>query len=294
MQRVHPADLLTYCYDHKVAHLLWIFIEVFLGRERLGCRKNVCYHCYLSGAFGEVAGNLVQYHFVAVCARVCVCVLRMFSHSYQCVLGCASAPAFYQCNPLSFKDLVKKMPRVWEIKSAEKSKSVGGQWKITLKTNTMVNRQGCGQKAGGLCCLKVDFEWGIGTRYMNRDNIWSITQKESGKKWERDSSSSRTWERLTLKHPSAGQTGSVCNSLSTKTHSVYLGQQEKGPGEEKSKSQHRPSRAPQFCTQLSTVLFLQHFQLSFCKAALNWSLRCPTSRSLQVPPSFYSSHVVLC
>lgn len=93
-----------------------------------------------------------------LCARVCVyvCVLRMFSHSYRCVLGCASAPAFYQCNSLSFKYLVKKMPRVWEIKSEEKSKSVGGQWKITLKTNTMVNRQGCGQKAGGLCCLKVD------------------------------------------------------------------------------------------------------------------------------------------
>lgn len=29
------------------------------------------------------------------CACVCVSVLRMFSHSYQCVLGCASAPAFY-------------------------------------------------------------------------------------------------------------------------------------------------------------------------------------------------------
>lgn len=32
-----------------------------------------------------------------VCVHVCVsvCVLRMFSHSYQRVLGCASALAFY-------------------------------------------------------------------------------------------------------------------------------------------------------------------------------------------------------
>lgn len=97
VQHNHPADLLTYCYVHKVAHLLWIFIEVFLGRKRLGCRRNVCYHCYLSGAFGGV-GNLTQYHFVAVCACVSASVLRMFSHSYRCVLGCASAPSFYQCN----------------------------------------------------------------------------------------------------------------------------------------------------------------------------------------------------
>lgn len=83
---------------------------------------------------------------------------------------------------------------------------------------------------------------------------------------EYDSSSARTWERLTLKHPSAGQTGSVCNSLSTKTHSVYLGQQEEGPREEKSKSQHRPSLAPQFYTNsvqhflcnISSSLFLQN------------------------------------
>lgn len=53
---------------------------------------------------------------------------------------------------------------------------------------------------------------------------------------EDDSSSGRTWVKLTLKHPSAFQTGSVCNRLSTKTHSVYLGQQEGGPREEKSKS----------------------------------------------------------
>lgn len=75
---------------------------------------------------------------------------------------------------------------------------------------------------------------------------------------EKDSSNARTWERLTLKHPSAGQTGSVCNSLSTKTHSVYMGQQEEGPREEKSKSQHRPSLALQLCIplyiQLCTIL----------------------------------------
>ena len=47
----------------------------------------------------------------------------------------------------------------------------------------------------------------------------------------------------------------VCNSLSTKTHSVYLGQQEEGPREEKSKSQHRPSLAPQLYIQLCAVLF---------------------------------------
>lgn len=88
---------------------------------------------------------------------------------------------------------------------------------------------------------------------------------------ERNREKDRTWERLTLKHPSAGQTGSVCNSLSTKTHSVYLGQQEEGPREEKSKSQHRPSLAPQLYIQLCAILSLQHFQLSFCKTALNCS-----------------------
>lgn len=86
---------------------------------------------------------------------------------------------------------------------------------------------------------------------------------------EKDSFSTRTWKRLTLKHPSSGQTGSVCNSLSTKTHSVYLGQQEEGPREEKSKSQYRPSLAPQLYIQLHTILSPQHFQLSFWKAALN-------------------------
>lgn len=83
-----------------------------------------------------------------------------------------------------------------------------------------------------------------------------------GNREKEDTSNARAWERLTLKHPSAGQTGSVCNSLSTKTHSVYLGQQEEGPREEKSKSQHTPS----LIRQLSTVLSLQHLQLSFCKA----------------------------
>lgn len=90
---------------------------------------------------------------------------------------------------------------------------------------------------------------------------------------ENDSSSSRTWERLTLKHPSAGQTGSVCNSLSTKTHSVYLGQQEEGLREEKSKSQHRPSLALQLYTQLCTVLSLQRFQLSVLQGCTK--LLCP-------------------
>lgn len=64
-----------------------------------------------------------------------------------------------------------------------------------------------------------------------------------GDREKEDTSHARAWERLTLKHPSAGQTGSVCNSLSTKTHSVYLGQQEEGPREEKSKSQRLPSLA---------------------------------------------------
>lgn len=70
VHHIHPTDLLTYCYVHKVAHLLWIFIEVFPGRKRFGCVKNVCYHCYLSGAFGGV-GSLAQYHF---CGYMCMCV----------------------------------------------------------------------------------------------------------------------------------------------------------------------------------------------------------------------------
>lgn len=87
-----------------------------------------------------------------------------------------------------------------------------------------------------------------------------------GRNRKKDSSNARTWERLTLKHPFAGQTGSVCNSLSTKTHSVYLGQQEEGLREEKSKSQHRPSLAPQLYIQLCTVLSRQHFQLFFLQS----------------------------
>lgn len=81
VQLSHPADLLTYCYVHKVAHLLWIFIEVFLGRKRLGCRKNVCYHCYLSGAFGGV-GNLARYH----CVCACVCLYACACVSWGCFL----------------------------------------------------------------------------------------------------------------------------------------------------------------------------------------------------------------
>lgn len=103
-------------------------------------------------------------------------------------------------------------------------------------------------------------------------NMKYNTGKERNR--ENDSSSARTWERLTLKHPSARQTGSVCNSLSTKTHSVYLGQQEEGPREEKSKSQHKPSLGPQLYTQLCTVLSLQHFQLSFLQSCtqLLWAM----------------------
>ena len=111
---------------------------MFLGRKRLGCRNNVCYHCYLSGAFGGV-GNLAQYHFVCLCKCVCVSVLRMFSRSYQRVLGGASAPAFYYCNSFSFMCLVKKCKELKEIKSEEKRKT-------TLETNIMLNREGCGQK----------------------------------------------------------------------------------------------------------------------------------------------------
>lgn len=71
----------------------------------------------------------------------------------------------------------------------------------------------------------------------------------------KDSSTAKTWERLTLKHPSVGQTGSVCNSLSTKTHSVYLGQQEEGPREEKA--------CALYCTFAAT------FPAFFCKAGRN-------------------------
>ena len=87
VQHIHPTDLLRYCYVHKVAHLYRIFIEVFLRRKRLGCRKNVCYHCYLSGAFGGV-GNLAQYHFVGVFACGCVCVEDVFSLLSMCPWLC--------------------------------------------------------------------------------------------------------------------------------------------------------------------------------------------------------------
>ena len=103
----------------------------------------------------------------------------------------------------------------------------------------MLNREECGQKAGG--------------QQIKRNMKYNTGRQENG---EKDSSSARTWERLTLKHPSAGQTGSVCNSLSTKTHSVYLGQQEEGLRAEKSKSQHRPSLAPQLYIQLCAILSL--------------------------------------
>lgn len=85
-----------------------------------------------------------------------------------------------------------------------------------------------------------------------------LEEAETESNREKDPSSSNTFEKLTLKHPCAGQTGSVCNSLSTKTHSVYLGQQEEGPREEK--SQHRPSFASQHYTPLCTVLSVHHFQ----------------------------------
>lgn len=135
-----------YCYVCKVAHLLWIFIEVFLQRARLGCRKNVCYHCYLSGAFGGV-GNLAQYHFVNVCActLVCVCVLRMFSHSYQCVLGCASASAFCECK-LTVLCMLKGNAKSLGGRN-EKSASRRGHYKIIHKIskNIILKKKGGGQ-----------------------------------------------------------------------------------------------------------------------------------------------------
>lgn len=115
-------------------------------------------------------------------------------------------------------------------------------------------------------------------------------EKGRGKKREKDSSISRTWERLTLKHPSAGQTGSVCNSRSTKTHSVYLGQQEEGTGEERSKSQHWPSSTVQLCTELYCTLLL--LQLSLCKISL-FSYP-PSSSKIPLLFSFQASLTKLC
>lgn len=58
---------------------------------------------------------------VRVCACVCMCVrvCRMFSHSYQHVLGHACAAASYQCNSPSFMCLVKKCKEFLEIKVKE-------------------------------------------------------------------------------------------------------------------------------------------------------------------------------
>lgn len=54
----------------------------------------------------ELATLLSITLWICVHVYVCVCGLRMFSHSYRSVLGCASAPTFYQCKSPSFMCLV--------------------------------------------------------------------------------------------------------------------------------------------------------------------------------------------
>lgn len=89
----HPTDCLTYCYVHNVAHLLRIFIEVFLLRKKTWLQKT-CLSLLSLWCFWRSW----QLYSVSLCVCMCVCVcesaLRMFSHSYRHVLGCASAPAF--------------------------------------------------------------------------------------------------------------------------------------------------------------------------------------------------------
>ena len=128
--------------------LLWIFIEVFLRRKRLGCGKNVCYHCYLSGAFGGI-GNLAQYHFVGVCVCVFMCVCLCWG-CFLTLIDVSLAVQLLQrsisvIHFLSF--ILQRNGRSLTDKSKEKRVGVK---KYHSRTNIMLNWEGHGHKASGL------------------------------------------------------------------------------------------------------------------------------------------------
>lgn len=114
-QRIHQ---LTYCYVHKVAHLLWIFIEVFLRRKKiLGCWKNV-YHCYLSGTFWRSCQPCLVSLWGCIYARVHVCACVHWGCFYT-LIDVSLAVLVHQpsisviCFLLWF---LKEMKRLGEIK----------------------------------------------------------------------------------------------------------------------------------------------------------------------------------
>lgn len=102
------ADSQSYCYTHNVAHLLRILIEVFLRREETWLQQV----CLLSALSQRCFWRSWQLCSVTLCGCACVRVCQRwgcFPHSYQRVLGEASAPAFFQKrNLLSFMCLGQK------------------------------------------------------------------------------------------------------------------------------------------------------------------------------------------